>query len=124
MENVIFEFYKGRTYARDLKIIGWSKPIDELYLTIKSNVEDKIYVLQKTLKDGIVLADEGFDEDNRKFRVYNIFLNATDTDTFQINKKYVFDIALMCEGIKLTLVTGTLRLKGTATATNNEREVG
>lgn len=121
MENVVFEFYKGRTYTRDLKITGWNKEIDQVYFTIKDDVQDKKYIMQKTLNNGIRLVEKDIDERGRKYCVYNILINATDTDMFEINKKYVFDIAIISGEIKQTVVTGYLRLKGTATATINER---
>ncbi len=123
MENVTFEFYKGRTYTRDIKLVGWSKEIDKVYFTVKSSVEDKLFIMQKTLGKGITLVDRGTDEDKKIYNMYNILINATDTDKLQINKKYVFDISIISDNIKQTIVTGYLKLKGTSTATHNEKEV-
>ena len=120
MENIVFEFYKGRTYTRDLKIT-WNRDIEQIYFTIKEDVQDKNYIMQKTLNDDIKLVDKEIDDEGRKSCVYNILIHARDTDELEINKKYVFDIAVISNGIKQTVVTGYLKLKGTATATNNER---
>lgn len=121
MENVEFEFYKGRTYIRDFSITGWTPKIDKMYFTIKENVTDKNYVIQKTLNDDITCTDEGIDENGEVYREFNLLINATDTDYLEINKKYVFDVAIVSNGIKRTVMTGTLKLKGTATHTHNER---
>lgn len=120
MENVMFEFYIGRTYTRDIKIT-WNRDIEQIYFTIKEDVQDKKYIMQKTLSKDIELADKDVDDEGRKYFVYNIFIHATDTDMLEINKKYVFDIVVVSGEIKQTIVTGYLKLKGTATATNNER---
>ena len=58
MENVEFEFYKGRTYIRDFTIRGWTPHIDEMYFTVKENVTDKNYVLQKSLENDITCTNE------------------------------------------------------------------
>jgi len=122
MENIIFEFYKGRTYTRDFTITGWSRQINQIYFTVKSAIDDKVYTIQKKIGKGITLVDEGQCEDGNVFHVYNILIEAMDTDALQINKKYIFDIAIVSDNIKQTVLTGVLRLKGTATATNNEEE--
>lgn len=122
MENIIFEFYKGRTYTRDFTITGWSRQINQIYFTVKSAIDDKVYTIQKKIGKGITLVDEGQREDGNVFHVYNILIEAMDTDALQINKKYIFDIAIVSDNIKQTVLTGVLRLKGTATATNNEEE--
>ena len=123
MEDVLFEFYKGRTYTRDFEISGWSREIDQMYFTLKSAVDDKIYELQKTLGNGITLIEKGTNEAGEPYHLFNLNIDATDTDELQINKNYIFDIAIISGNIKETAMTGTLRLKGTATATNNEKEV-
>ena len=121
MEDVLFEFYIGRTYTRDLEIT-WNKEIEEMYFTVKSAVDDKAYVLQKTLGNGILLVEKTVMEDGSIKYLFNITIEATDTDKMDIDKDYVFDVALVSGVIKQTAITGTLRLNGTATATNNEKE--
>lgn len=117
------EFYRGRTYSRDFTIIGWSKEIDQLYFTVKSNVEDKDYILQKSLNDGITLVDKTTDDDgNVLSATYNLLIDATDTDDLDINKNFEFDIAIISGNIKETAITGTIKLNGTSTMTQNEKE--
>lgn len=120
MENVVFEFYRGDTYTRDFTIEGWEMPIDKVYFTVKENVEDKKFVLQKTLDNGITLVD---DENNVK--TFNLKIACIDTDKMKANVDYVFDIEIHSLGfegevIKKTIATGTVRLKASATKTCNE----
>ena len=63
----------------------------------------------------------GIDSEGEVFREFNLLINATDTDSLDINKNYVFDVAIISKGLKQTVMTGTLRLKGTATHTHNEK---
>ena len=86
MENIIFEFYKGRTYTRDFTITGWSRQINQIYFTVKSAIDDKVYTIQKKIGKGITLVDEGKNEEGNVFHVYNILIEAMDTDALQINK--------------------------------------
>ena len=120
MEGVKFEFYKGRTYIRDFTIKGWTPEINQVYFTIKENVTDKNYKLQKTLDDDIVCTKK-YEENGMQCREYNLKINATDTDNLDINKNYVFDIAIISGNVKQTITTGILRLLGTATHTHNEK---
>lgn len=121
MENVILEFYKGDTYTRDLTISGFYMPISKMFFTVKEKISDKNIVLQKTLKNGISVVDEA-DESV----TYNLLINATDTDKMKTDYDYVFDIEIHSPGvkedIKKTIITGTLRLKASATDTRNEVE--
>ena len=119
MTDVLFEFYRGDTYTRDFILKGWSFPVSNVYFTVKENVENKKACLQKTLNNGIVVADE-----TEEGMVFNLRINSTDTDKLKADYDYVFDIEVHSdmgeEIIKKTLVTGTLRLFASATKTYNE----
>lgn len=118
MTDVKFEFYRGDTYSRDFIIRGYSSPIDKIFLTVKENANDKKYVLQKKLGNGITLVDE---EENAK--TYNILINASDTDGLKTDYNYPFDIEIQTNSdpvIKRTIVTGTLRLTTDITRPINE----
>jgi hypothetical protein len=119
MDNILFEFYRGDTYTRDFTVTGWSLSISQIYFTVKEAVGDKKFVLQKTLGNGITLVDK---EDG--IETYNLKICCTDTDNMKTDKDYVFDIEIHSQGveetIKKTIVTGTLRLKASATRTCNE----
>lgn len=123
MEGIKFEFYKGRTYIRDFEIQGWTPEIDEVYFTVKESVTNKSYILQKTLGDGILCTKEYTDVNGKVCREYNLEINATDTDDLDIDKNYVFDIAIVSANMKQTAATGIFRLKGTSTHTYNEKGV-
>lgn len=113
--DIKFEFYRGNTYERQIKISKISIPLTKMYLTIKERVEDKEPKLQKTLNNGITLIDS-----DDEFDTYTIRINATDTDCFKANTNYVFDIKAHFEDVERTLVVGTLYLKPSPTRTCNE----
>ena len=120
MDNVLFSFYRGDTYQRDFTVTGWSFPISKVYFTVKEDTEKKKPVLQKTLNNGITLVS---DEDGIK--TFNLMICCTDTDHMKTGDDYVFDIEIHSKGIngevlKKTIITGIVRLKGSATRTCNE----
>ena len=126
MENVIFEFYIGDTYTRDIIISGYSENIDNVFFTVKKNVGDKNFVLQKTLGDGIELTDIVYDDDGTTIlsRTYNVLLNANDTENMKPDTEYVFDFEIVTnetsDDIKKTVMTGIVNLKNAATRVYNE----
>lgn len=125
MDNVKFEFYIGDTYTRDFIITGYSSDIDEIFFTVKRNVDDKKYVLQKTLNNGITLVDVTYDADGTTIlsRTYNLLINAEDTETFKPETEYVFDIEIVTDetpDLKKTIMTGTIELTNSATRNYNE----
>lgn len=120
MENVLFEFYIGDTYTRDFTISGYSSEIDEIFFTAKKDENDKRYVMQKKLNNGITLVDT--EEDTK---TYNILIDASDTDDLKADTNYYFDIKIITpvtsgEQIEKTIITGTMRLKNHATRQYNE----
>ena len=120
LENIMFEFYRGRTYSRDFSVSDWSFPISKIYFTVKEDIESKKHVLQKTLEDGITLVNE-----ENGIRTYNLMICCTDTEHMKIDYDYVFDITIVSPGvdgdvIKQTICTGIVRLKGSATKPCNE----
>lgn len=125
MDNVKFNFYIGDTYTRDFIITGYSSDIDEIFFTVKRNVDDKKYVLQKTLNNGITLVDVTYDTDGTTIlsRTYNLLINAEDTETFKPETEYVFDIEIVTDetpDLKKTIMTGTIELTNSATRNYNE----
>lgn len=115
MENVIFSFYRGDTYTRNIVIKGLERKITKIYFTAKKDVENKNASLQKKLNDGITIVEE-----NQDGVIINILINATDTDSLDVDVDYVFDIEIHCNDFKRTIVTGFLRLKPSSTRTYNE----
>lgn len=122
IENALFEFYKGDTYSRDFTISGWNREITDVYFTVKENTDNKKYVLQKILNDGITIVD---DTDGKS--TYNIYIAATDTDHLKANTNYIFDVEILSKGndggiIKRTIIVGNLRVLADITRSYNERK--
>ena len=119
MVDVIFEFYRGDTYTRDFIVKGWSLPVSNVFFTVKENVENKRANIQKTLNNGITVADV-----TEEGTTFNLRITSTDTDKMKTDFEYVWDIEIHSkmeeEIVKKTIATGTLVLKASATKTCNE----
>jgi hypothetical protein len=103
MEKINFNFVKGDTYSRGFTIEGFEHSINQVYFTVKEKTTDRNYVLQKRLTNGIELDPE---VPNR----YVLTIEADDTNNFKTNYNYVFDIQIVGETIKKTIIGGNLRL--------------
>lgn len=121
MDNVKFEFYIGDTYTRDFTISGYSDSIDNVYLTIKKEDDDKDFLLQYELDTGITLTDIVYDTDGETIlsRTYNILIGANDTENLKPDTEYPMDIEIMThkdnDTIKKTIIKGVLILKSATT---------
>lgn len=126
MKDVVFEYYIGDTYTRDLTITGYSAEITEMYFSVKKNNKDKNTVLQKTLENGITLVDIQYDGDgNIVSRTYNLLIEAEDTEELRPDFDYSFDVEIVSPGvdnndIKKTIITGIFRVNNTTTRNYNE----
>ena len=126
MDNVVFEYYIGDTYTRDLTITGYSAEITEMYFSVKKNNKNKNTVLQKTLDNGITLVDIQYDgDDNIVSRTYNLLIEADDTEELRPDFDYSFDVEIVSPGvdnndIKKTIITGIFRVNNTTTRNYNE----
>ena len=103
MERINFNFVKGDTYSRGFTIEGFEQPIKQVYFTVKEKSTNKNYVIQKRLTKGIELDRE---IPNR----YVLTIEADDTNNMKTNFNYVFDIQIVTESIKRTIIGGYLRL--------------
>ncbi len=122
-ENI--EFYIGDTYSRDITILKYTKPITDMFFTVKINDNYKSFVLQKTLNNGITIVDEGTNEDGDYYRTYNLNIDATDTDNLKPDTDYTYDFEIISPGtsfasIKQTIITGIFRITNDTTKTFNE----
>lgn len=122
-ENI--EFYIGDTYSRDITILKYTKPITDMFFTVKINDNYKSFVLQKTLNNGITIVDEGTNEDGDYYRTYNLNIDATDTDNLKPDIDYTYDFEIISPGtsfasIKQTIITGIFRITNDTTKTFNE----
>lgn len=120
MKDVRFEFYIGDTYSRDLIIQGYSRVIDEMYLTVKKEDDDKDYLIQLTLGNGIELTDIVYDTDGTTIlsRTYNILFYPNDTEgniTMYPEREYPFDIEIVSDDIKQTIMKGVVFLNSATT---------
>jgi len=114
MEKINFNYIKGDTYARGITIEGLDVPINQMYFTVKERSSDRNYVLQKKLSYGII-ADE--ENPNR----YVLLIDADDTNDLKTNFNYVFDIQIVTDTFKKTIVGGNLKLEDwDITAKRNE----
>lgn len=120
MDNIKFEFYKGRTYTRDFTITGFTQPVDEVFFTTCENTENKNFCLRKSLGKGITVVDTGTDEEGNQYTTFNLLIDATDTDHMKTDFEYGFDIVIKSGEKKIQVITGTLKLKGAYTKTCNE----
>jgi len=104
MEKINFNFIKGDTYARAFRIEGFELPINQVYFTVKEKSDNKYYVFQKTLNNGIV-------KDTEYPNRYIIIIEADDTNDLKTNYEYVFDIQIVTSLVKRTIVGGNLILE-------------
>ena len=65
---------------------------DIVYFSVKKRLSDSEYLIQKTLKDGII-----FNEDEQK---YYITFNYIDTKEMEMGTTYVYDLTIYYEGTK------------------------
>lgn len=103
MEKINFQFVKGDTYSKGFIIDGIGETIKEIYFTVKENSSDKSYVIQKKLTQGIEL-------DPLITNRYVLTIEPNDTDNMNTNYNYVFDIEIVTESIKRTIIGGNLIL--------------
>lgn len=127
MYGIKFDFFIGDTYARDIVIKKYSSEISEMYFTVKRNVNDKSYVFQKTLDDGLTITDVVYEDGEIVERTYNLLIQPSDTEVMKPDNEYVFDVEIVTpvtngEDIKKTIITGTCTLTNAATRIYNEGE--
>ena len=103
MEKINFNFVKGDTFSKGFTLENFNLEIIEIYLTVKEKSSDKNFVLQKKLKQGIA-------KDPNKENRYVFTIEADDTNNFKVNYNYVFDIQIVTDSIKRTIIGGNIRL--------------
>lgn len=103
MEKINFKFIKGDTFIQGFTISNFDLEIEQIYFTVKEKTTDKNYVLQKRLNEGI-LKDP--DTENR----YTLNIDADDTNNLKTNFNYVYDIEIVSNSYKKTIIGGYLRL--------------
>lgn len=104
MVKTNLNFVRGDTYSRGITLENLTLEIRDIYFTVKEKSSDRNYVLQKRLKRGIV---KDPDNSNR----YVLVIDADDTSSMKTNYNYVFDIEIITDAMKKTIVGGNLRLE-------------
>ena len=90
------EITRGDTTAIGITVRGLDGAPMELYFSVKKNYNDKNYIIQKTLEDGIT--DDG---ENR----YVVRIESEDTETMTFGK-YVYDFEITVNNSRKTLLKG------------------
>ena len=114
MNNIEWTWFRGDTCEKMINISGWNKEITQMYFTMKKEDKDKDIVLQKKLGNGIVKIS------NEETESYLLTIDATDTDELLTDYGYVFDIEIVSNSVKRTIVKGTITLTTDITQTINE----
>ena len=117
------EFRIGDTYERNFTISKYSDDIDEMYFSIKKNDDDKRVLLQKTLENGItIVTDDTID--GVRYRTYQLFIDANDTENMKTGVDYPFDIEIVTDKdetkLKKTIIKGNVILNAATTRLWNE----
>lgn len=86
---------------------------NEMYFTIKENTNQKKYLLQKKLDDGISFNNEDY--------YYRITINSTDTDDLSYGK-YKYDIEVKDTNYVKTISIGDFIITEEVTFVGNEVE--
>lgn len=111
-----FEFVRGDTFSRNVTVCNCLDNITEIYFTVKSDYEDKVPVIQKSLTGGGITLIEDLKDEKK----YNLLINATDTDLMKVDTEYVYDLQIVADTLKATVLKGTITLEADVTRTINE----
>ena len=123
MVETDFEYFIGDTCERNMKISRYSDDIDEIYFSVKKSDGDKKTVLQLTLNNGITIVTDTITDGIRE-RMYQIMIDAEDTESMTPEQDYTYDIEIVTEktskDLKKTIVKGNFLLKSATTRIWNE----
>lgn len=110
MKNIL-SMVRGDTQSFELEITENNTPVtvDSIYFTVKNDVHTDEVLFQKKINDGITLIDN----------IYNIIINPSDTDNLDYGR-YVYDIEIIKNSVKKTIVVGVLEISEEITFTSNE----
>lgn len=96
---------RGDTTSIGVTINGLDSDPVELYFSVKRNYNDKKYVFQKTLIDGI---------ENDSSYHYIVRIDPSDTENL-VSGRYVYDIELNINNTIITPVKGDLEISNDVT---------
>ena len=119
-KTIDYEFKRGDTNVLEkFRVIDQEKNImqltdnEQLYFTVKTNPNSNQVLIQKTIKNGIYLEEDGY---------YHITLEPNETSKLNYGT-YVYDIELKSISPKLfvkTLIEGTITLTDEVTWEGDE----
>lgn len=103
MENL--SMIKGDTFSFTVQIIGLQENLSEAYFSCKKNKSDETYVFQKSLGDGIEVAETTTD-----YIAYQVTVAPTDTNSIEAGK-YYYDLQITtAEGDVFTPLNAVLTI--------------
>ena len=110
MQN-IFSMVRGDTQSFELEIKenDTAITVDSIYFTVKNDAHTNEVLFQKKLNDGITLSNN----------IYNITIDPSDTDDLDYGR-YAYDIEIIKNSVKNTIVVGVLEISEEITFTSNE----
>lgn len=110
MKNIL-SMVRGDTQAFELEISENDTPttVDSIYFTVKNDAHTDEVLFQKKLNDGITLTDN----------IYNIIIDPSDTDELDYGR-YAYDIEIIKNSVKKTILVGVLDIKEEVTFVINE----
>lgn len=110
MKN-IFSMVRGDTQSFELEIKenDTTVTVDSIYFTVKNDTNTDEVLFQKKLNDGITLTDN----------IYNIIIDPSDTDELDYGR-YAYDIEIIKNSVKKTILVGILEISEEVTFTSNE----
>ena len=116
-----FNFVRGSTYSRNFSLSDYEANIDNIYFTVKANENDRFPVLSKKLGNGITRLET----EDESVKLYNLLINADDTEKLKANKPYYFDIKIISNdttpALKKLIIKGTMTLDVNVTRNFNEK---
>jgi hypothetical protein len=110
MKN-IFSMVRGDTQSFELEIKenDTAVTVDSIYFTVKNDAHTNEVLFQKKLNDGITLSNN----------IYNIIIDPSDTDELDYGR-YAYDIEIIKNSVKKTILVGILEISEEVTFTSNE----
>lgn len=104
-------FTKGDTYAISFTLEGFTGTLTEAYFTCKENPTDAPK-FQKRLNNGITLV-EG--------TKYKVQIESADTASMVADYNYLYDIEIIVDNVRKTIIGGYLTLNEEITKYNDEK---
>lgn len=104
MENL--EMVRGDTFSFKIEIDGLTTDLTSASFSVKKNIDDVNYVLQKTLSSGIT-KNATLSTDTK--RVYDITVASTDTNSLAYGD-YYYDLQLATATETFTPIRGAFKI--------------